>query len=410
LLNVELLRAGQVQLMKICVLCGMVELWYDCSVLSPLWESCQIFTNNQTHKRGTPTMAGIYADSLAALPQVESLFTRIGWQIDQLMAIDTHGKGIVPALYNAAVAVVDGPLAMRAAQRLRVVVKPGDVVGILTGFPSRSFLGRGITETDGPVGALYLARVLEEVLNAVPVIIIDPALQRYCAKPAANAGLLVTTVEQALIAKRGRVNAAAVAFLDCPVADEEARQVATTFLHEYQPKALIAVEMPGKARDGFAHTASGRAIVDEHLAKADHFFELAHTMGVLRIGLGDGGNEIGMGNLRETLARIATVGATIAAVSESDVPVVGASSNWAAYAVGVCLEALGGSTAVNRSIDLAGIIRRCAEEGAIDGYSSRPEARVDGTPLSMNLGLLEMMTWVVDVALREASKGWLNNA
>ena len=353
-------------------------------------------------------MANIYAERLAALPQVDELFTRIGWQIDQLMAIDTRGKGIVPALYDAAVEIVQGPLAMRAAQRLRAAVNPGDVVGIITGFPSRSFLGRGITETDGPVGAIYLARVLEEVLNAVPVIIIDRELQKYCAKPAANAGLLVTTIEQALIAKRGRVNAATVAFLDCPVDDAQALQVAKDFMQSYQPKAFVAIEMPGKASDGFAHTAGGRAIVDEHLAKADHFFDLARDNGVLRIGLGDGGNEMGMGNLRATLARIATVGATIAAVSEADVPVVGASSNWAAYAIGVCIEALGGSTQVNRSIDLGGIIRRCAEEGAIDGYSTRPEAKVDGTPISMNLGLIELMTWVVDVALAEADKGWLN--
>ncbi|MFZ4663528.1 MAG: glutamate cyclase domain-containing protein [Caldilineaceae bacterium] len=354
-------------------------------------------------------MPAIYTDAIASLPNVDQLFDRIGWQIDQLMSIDTRGKGHIPALYQAAVAQVNAPLAMTAARRLREVIAPGDVVGIITGFPSRSFLGRGITETDGPVGAVYLARVLDEVLNAVPVIITDSELQRYCAKPSYNAGLLVTTLEQALLAKRGRVKAAAVSFLDCPVDDGEARMVAERFLRETQPKALIAVEMPGKAADGFAHTASGRAIVDEHLAKADHFFDLAPAYSVLRIGLGDGGNELGMGNIRDTLARLSPLGETIAAVGESEVPVVGASSNWAAYAIGVCLEALSGATRVNRAIDLAGIIRRCAEEGAIDGISSRPEAKVDGTPLSMNLGLIEMMCWVVDVALAEAGQGWLHS-
>jgi len=342
------------------------------------------------------------------LPNVDALYDRIGWQIDQLMAIDTLGKGIVPALYRAAVETVGAPLAMTAARRLRAVINRGDVVGLITGFPSRSFLGRGITETDGPVGAVYLARVLEEVLHAVPVIITDSALQRYCAKPSLNAGLLVTSVEGALQAKRGPVNAAAVSFVDCPVDDDEALRVAQQFMHDLKPKALIAIEMPSIAVDGYAHTAGGRAIVHEHLAKADHFFHLAAEQGVLRIGLGDGGNEMGMGNLRTALAEISPVGAKIAALTESDVPVVGASSNWAAYAIGVCIEALRGTTNANRSIDLAGIIRRCAEEGAIDGYSSRPEAKVDGTPISMNLALVEMMTWVVDRALAEAGKGWLS--
>ena len=352
-------------------------------------------------------MANIYPEHVARFPNVDELYTRIGWQIDHLMAIDTRGKGIVPALYQAAVDVVQAPLAMTAARRLREVVKRGDVVGLITGFPSRSFLGRGITETDGPVGAVYLARVLEEVLDAVPVIITDQELQRYCAKPSANAGLLVTTVAQALHAKRGNVNAAAVSFLDCPVDDAEALAVAQKFMHDLQPKALIAIEMPAIAADGYAHTAGGRAIVHDHLAKAHHFFHLAEALGVLRIGLGDGGNEMGMGNLRTAMARLSPVGETIAAMTESDVPVVGASSNWAAYAIGVCIEAMAGSTQVNRSIDLAGIIRRCAEEGAIDGYSTRPEAKVDGTPISMNLALIEMMAWVVDVAVAEAGKGWL---
>ena len=354
-------------------------------------------------------MASIYSEAVAKFPNVAELYTRIGWQIDHLMAIDTRGKGHVPALYQAAVELIQAPLAMTAAQRLRSVVNRGDVVGLITGFPSRSFLGRGITETDGPVGAVYLARVLEEVLNAVPVIITDQTLQRYCAKPSSTAGLLVTTVEQALHAKRGNVNAAAVTFVDCPVDDAEAQVVAEKFMRELQPKALIAIEMPAIAADGFAHTASGRAIVHDHLAKAHHFFHLAEKLGVLRIGLGDGGNEMGMGNLRDTLAKLSPIGATIAAATEADVPVVGASSNWAAYAIGVCLEALSGSTQVNRSIDLAGIIRRCAEEGAIDGYSSRPEPKVDGTPISMNVALIEMMSWVVDMAVTEAGKGWLTS-
>ena len=98
-------------------------------------------------------MPAIYSEAISTLPNVDELFRRVGWQIDHLMAIDTRGKGIVPALYAAAVEVVQAPLAMTAAQRLRATVGAGDVVGIITGFPSRSFLGRGITETDGPVGA-----------------------------------------------------------------------------------------------------------------------------------------------------------------------------------------------------------------------------------------------------------------
>jgi D-glutamate cyclase len=354
-------------------------------------------------------MANVYAEPFASLANVDRLFERIGWQVDHLMSIDTRGKGIIPAMYKAAIDVVNAPLAMTAAKRIRQVVGRGDVVGLITGFPSRSFLGRGITETDGPVGAVYLARVLEEVLGAVPVIIIDNALKKYCISPSYTAGLLVGEMDKALLAKRGTVNASVVAFLDCPVDDGEAQQVARDFLTTIAPKALVAIEMPSIASDGFAHMAAGRALVHEHLPKADHFFHLAKEMKILRVGLGDGGNEMGMGSIREALKQITPVGELIAATTDADVPVVGASSNWAAYAIGVCIEALAGSTQVNRSIDLPGIIRRCAEEGAIDGYSVRPEANVDGTPIPMNTAIIDLMTWVVDRALAEAGKGWLKS-
>lgn len=355
-------------------------------------------------------MAQIYADSIAALPNVDMLFERIGWQIDQLMSIDTRGKGIIPALYNAAREVVGKPLAMTAARALREAVNPGDVVGIITGFPSRSFLGRGITETDGPIGAVYLARVLEEVLNVVPVIIIDPMLRRYCSAPAYAAGLLVVDdMKTALLAKRGKVNASVLSYCDCPIDDEEAKIAARLFMDEMMPKALVAVEMPSIAADGSAYTAGGRAIVHEHLAKAHHFWYEAEERGILRIGLGDGGNEMGVGNIAHVLSELYTVGDRIAAATLSDVPVIGASSNWAAYAIGVCIEAHDGTTNRLREIDLASVIRRCAEEGAIDGYSVRPEAKVDGTPISMNIAIVDLMTWVVDRAIMEAGKGWLKS-
>ena len=354
-------------------------------------------------------MALIYPEQVAQLPEVDELFKRIGWQVDQWMSIDTRGKGIIPPLYAAARNVMGSPLAMTAARRLREAIDPGDVVGIITGFPSRSFLGRGITETDGPVGAVFLARVLEEVLNAVPVFIVDPELQRYLKRASWTAGLLITDLDTALVAKRGPVNASAVAFYDCSVDDTEAQAAAEHFVNAYAPAALIAVEMPSIAADGFAHTAGGRVIVHEHLPKAHHFWYAAQAREVLCVGLGDGGNEMGLGNIAPVLKELYSVGDLIAAATSSDVPVVGASSNWAAYAIGVCIEAHEGTTHRVRDIDLPGIIHRCAEEGAIDGFSVRPEAKVDGTPVSLNTAVLDLMTWVVDRAILEAGKGWLKS-
>jgi len=336
---------------------------------------------------------------------VRNLMDRIGWQVDQVMSLDTAGKGILPELYKEAVTQVKGPLSMTAARRLREVVSAGDVVGIITGFPSRSFLGPGISETDGPVGAAFLARMVEEVLGAVPIIITETSLAKYSSVCALAAGLLVTGIEQALLSKRGSVKASAAGILCMPTDEAEAQRVTRGFFETLCPKALVAVEMPSRGRDGFGHTAGGRRIVDEYLAKSDYLFDWAPEYDTLRIGLGDGGNEMGMGNLKAATCRVSPVGEEIAAVTLSDVPVVGASSNWAAYAIGACLEALSFKTKALRSIDLASIIRRCAEEGAIDGSSLRPEPRVDGTPLEMNIAVVDLMAYLVEKAIEKFPGG-----
>jgi hypothetical protein len=335
--------------------------------------------------------------------QYHQLMERIGWQVDQVVSLDTPGKGIVPALYKEAVSQVGGPLCMTAAQELRRVVSAGDVVGLITGFPSRSFLGPGISETDGPVGAAFLARVIEETLGGVPILITEPSLVKYSEACLLAAGLLVTDVERALRSKRGQVKASAAGILHMPTADAEAQQVTRQFFEAIQPKALIAVEMPSRGADGYGHTASGRRIVDEYLAKADYLFHWAPEYGTLRIGLGDGGNEMGLGNLKEALYPASPVGRDIAAITHSDVPVVGASSNWAAYGIGACLEALSLSTKVLHRIDLASIIRRCAEAGAIDGGSLRPEPRVDGTPLEMNTAVVDLIAHLIEQAISKTS-------
>ncbi|MHB1536534.1 MAG: glutamate cyclase domain-containing protein, partial [Acidimicrobiales bacterium] len=92
---------------------------------------------------------------------MQDRLSEVGWQLDNLMALDTSGKGVVPKLYRAAVAQSNGPLSTTGAELLVNHVGHGDVVGIITGFPSRSFLLEGVTETDGPVGAALLARMLE---------------------------------------------------------------------------------------------------------------------------------------------------------------------------------------------------------------------------------------------------------
>lgn len=327
----------------------------------------------------------------------------VGWQVDHLMALDTSGKGVVPELYRAASDRTGAPLTTTAARLLTDRVRHGDVVGILTGFPSRSFLLEGVTETDGPVGAALLARVLEETLGVVPVIITERRVAHVVQGCLTSAGLLVTDVEKAVRAKQGKHQAACAAVIDFPTDRDEARARAATLLDELCPKALIAIEQPSVGTGGVAHTAAGRAITDHLLAKMDHLFDEAERRGITRIGIGDNGNEIGMAFISEAVHGCCDLGPVICAGSDCDALLVAGNSNWGAYGLAAAVEAATtGRSRVLPRVDVEGIHRRCAEDGAIDGISQRPEPRSDGTPLTLNRGVIDLMTWTVNVA---AEKG-----
>lgn len=327
----------------------------------------------------------------------------VGRQLDHLMSLDTSGKGVVPPLYRAAADQAREPLSTLAARMLAERVRPGEVVGIITGFPSRSFLLEGVTETDGPVGAALLARVLEEALGVVPVIITERRVAHFSALCATAAGLLVTDPERALRSKRGAHHAACTAVVDVPTEHDAARARATELFDTLAPAALIATEQPSVGADGWAHTAAGRVITDHLLAKMDHLFTEAGRRGVPRIGIGDNGNEMGMASIRDAVHASGPLGPTICAGSDCDALLVAGNSNWGAYALAAAVEATaGGRCEVLPRVDIEAIHRRCAEAGAIDGISQRPEPKSDGTPIELNRGVIELMAWVVNAA---AAKG-----
>lgn len=327
--------------------------------------------------------------------------SEIGWQIDHLMALDTSGKGVVPGLYRAAAAATGAPLSTTAARLLADGVGHGDVVAILTGFPSRSFLLEGVTETDGPVGAALLARVLEETLGVVPVIVTERRVAHFSANCLTTAGLLVTDAERAVRSKRGKHQAACAAVVDFPVEHDAARTRAAELFDELDPKAVIAIEQPSVGADGVAHTAAGRAITDHLLAKLDHVFDVARDRGVPRVGIGDNGNEIGMAFIADAVRDSCELGSVICAGSGCDALLVAGNSNWGAYGLAAAVEAVAaGSASVLPRVDIGAIHRRCAEDGAIDGISQRPEPRSDGTPVDLNRSVIDLMAWAVNVAKR----------
>jgi hypothetical protein len=270
---------------------------------------------------------------------------------------------------------------------------PNAAVAIVTGFliPHAEPPGG---ETDGPLGALLLARALVP-LGMKIALITDP----FC--------------EQAL-----RVGLAACGLRDAvsllplppyPVHWEEFVQ--QVFQGEFPITHLIALERAGPSHTpesirsqpgataavveqflrevpaehhGRCHTMKGRDVTP-HMAPAHLLFETAalQTPPITTIGIGDGGNEIGMGKIPWIIIRSNIPnGGLVACRVATDYLIVCGVSNWGAYGLAAGVRLLRGREPDGDLFDpehereLLQIM--VAQGPLVDGVTGKPTVSVDG--------------------------------
>jgi len=287
----------------------------------------------------------------------------MGEGIDHLVNAEISGRGVIGGLYAAARRTQDGPLCLEAASRLLETVRKGDVVVLATGWPTPPWFAG---EQDGPVGAATLARALVLGIGARPVIVTDPANVDICAAAIRGAGLYVRSIDDAL---RLPTTTAVVPF---PLEWDEAEVRTQRLLETLHPAALIAVERPGANEHRQYHSAGGKNLTD-HCAKIDSLFAAARAQGILTIGIGDGGNEIGAAAIRDAVLRVVPnsgrctcpCGGMVVPVVETDLLITGVVSNWGAYGIEAALALLLGRPEVlhSRAVD-ARVYDLCAAAGA----------------------------------------------
>ena len=154
-------------------------------------------------------------------------------------------------------------------------------------------------------------------------------------------------------------------------ADDCASDAADALYRSQPPALFISIERPGSAADGRCYNMAGTDITarcggaEPYLAKAN----------CPTIAIGDGGNELGMGNVLDSLSKLNIQ----PAVSTCDELVVADVSNWAAYALCAVTHWLTDSkhSAEHRiDEDLAYLVAR----GAIDGVTGEATPPEDGFP------------------------------
>lgn len=317
----------------------------------------------------------------------------IGEGIDRLITLDLRARGVIYRLYEAARKLVKNrPLALTAAQQITDTVDVGGYVIITTGF---ILPPNYVQESDGPPGAIALARALNLAFKAKPILITEEKSKEILLAALNAAEMRHVAVEE--LAKK--YTERAVAIMSFSFEFDRAREEAEEILKKYSPSLIIAIEKPGKNSKGEYHTMKGLNISQFHM-KIEPLIDEANRQGVLTIGIGDGGNEIGMGNIKDAVEKYVPYakicqcpckGGT-AAESKVGLLVTASVSNWGAYGIEACIEVITEKEGVLHGPQLEeAMLKSLFEAGAVDGASCQNKPLVDGIPHQIHSSIVSML-------------------
>lgn len=337
---------------------------------------------------------------------------KIGEQIDQMITLDVAARGVIKTLYPFAREKIGAPLALTAAKLLVDRVKAKDVVFIATGWPDRPHITPQIAESDGPPGTAALALALHKGLNAVPIVFIEENLVNAMSIVLESTGLRVLTPEEAIASAGSYAPIHAAAVLGLPTVVESARRYSEEMFEKYNPSCVVVIEKGGMNEQGYIHTSRG-AETTEHMAKADMLVESALKRGVATIGIGDGGNEVGMGVIRREIEEhipygkkcLCGCGGGIAPSRVTDVLIAASISNWGAYGVAAALAAILRNPDIMHGPELEErILWRCADARFIDGINGYVNPGADGLSSLVHQAFVRVLKELIIQSLQAESK------
>ena len=240
-----------------------------------------------------------------------------------------------------------------------ILESPGTAF-IVTGF---YILDAGAGETDGPPGAV----VIGEGLAALGYKVIYVS-DRYA----------VPQIEQTIGDAAGVV--------EFPIApDEESEEFAVDLLSQHSPSVLIAIERCGMTDEGKFRNMHGRDITDYN-AKTDFLFG-PHDR---TVGVGDGGNEIGMGNHADLVAATEQLVGKPCITGTTEL-VIASTSNWGGYGLVAALSERSGRNVLASVERESEILESFVEAGLVDGMTRKQAPMVDGFSQEENSAMVRRL-------------------
>jgi hypothetical protein len=333
-------------------------------------------------------------------------------RLDALRALIQHDVGNRGLARDPADNLITRTAGDFAAACRSIAQTPGAVLGVVTGFHIAN-ADPPCAETDGPPGALFLARALAPLGVAV-MIGTDPNC-----RAAIRAGLSACGLDEQVpvvtlpVADDPDVYAGYFDFWDAD--PEHAYPMPTHYVAvervgpSHTPQSLAAdadslrrflAEVPPE-HHGRCHNMRGGDITDFTRPAHLLFDELSGAAfseedRPRTIGIGDGANEIGMGKVPwDTVRRNVPNGGLIACRVPTDHLIVAGVSNWGAYALAAGVLLLCGQKGDAALFDPdreRELLRIMVEQGPlVDGVTTQRTATVDGLTWEQYAGPLAKM-------------------
>jgi hypothetical protein len=258
-------------------------------------------------------------------------------QIREIIQRDVNGRGLAADPNENLLSWCHSDFA-ESCRRLATIDPPE--IAIITGFfiPAAQ-----AAETDGPLGALFLARILHRL--SMKVTLLTEAHSRHALEVALRESQLNRVVGlsgladdefgpglEAFLVQNAFM---AMVFIERPGPNHDPDSVAGQLRDGSAPIDAFVMKVPGEHWNQH-HTMSGR-IIDHDIYPLAYCLEEGTWHDLkgpteFTIGIGDGGNEIGMGKIPwEVIAKNIPNGHLIACRVPTDYNIVCGVSNWGAY-------------------------------------------------------------------------------
>ncbi len=307
-----------------------------------------------------------------------------GEDVDKTITIDVLGRGVIHELYKAARGNSTS-LTLAAAKAVIDQISYRDNVVITTGFLIPPMMK---PETDGPLGALILSKTLNSLFQVKTHFVAEKDVLTLLVKLSKLKCLMLSDSIKALPFTSN---------------EKDSTNDSLKLIDEINPSTIIAIEKVGRNIKGVYHNMRGIDVSGKSI-KIDYLFQEAKRAGIMTIGIGDGGNEIGMGNIIETVKRKVSFGSVcncpcrsgIATNTTTDFLIPSTISNWGAYGLSACISYLtDNSFKIHNEEIEERLLLEAAKIGAIDGVTGLNTPTVDGINVNIQACIIRILKTLV---------------